>query len=126
MNKKKLICSFLVLSSYLLVTLLWSIFYIFMGEDVELNNSETYQSFIKFTMTYLAIITINMWLSKLKEVNVIITGIGLLIIPILIAGYVGSLSVDEKSLELINSRFLTLIIHSIVYIISVIKLTIKR
>lgn len=123
MSKNKFIYSFIVLFSYLIVTLSWLTFYVFLGEDIELNSIELYQCFTNFTMIYLMIVAVHICFIDNKNINVIMSGVGLIIIPLLIAGYSGAIGIEMQSDDLIASRFITMSIHSVVYIICAIKLT---
>lgn len=106
---------------YLCITLVWLMIYIFMGEDINLNTTEEYISVIKFTCIYLILVTMYFVKSKQNIVKAVILAIGMALIPILIAGYMGARGHIEKDMALLTSRKLVLLVHILTYGIGFVK-----
>jgi hypothetical protein len=92
-----------------------------MGEDTDLNTTEEYISFIKFTSIYLMLVMMYFVKSKQHTVKLVILAIGMALTPILIAGYMGARSVIEKDIALLTSRKLVFLIHILTYGIGLVK-----
>lgn len=106
---------------YLCMTLVWLMLYIFMGEDIDLNTTEEYISFIKFTCIYLLLVMMYFMKGKQHTVKAVILAIGMALTPILIAGYMGARGHIEKDIALLTSRKLVLLIHILTYGIGFVK-----
>lgn len=106
---------------YLCMTLIWLMIYIFMGEDTDLNTTESYISFMKFTCIYLVLVMMYLIKSKQHTIKVVILAIGLALTPILIAGYMGARGHIEKDIALLASRKIVLLIHILTYGIGTVK-----
>lgn len=104
---------------YILITLVWLITYIFIGEDLDLNTSETYLSFMNFTYIYLFLVILFISTSKQVAVKIVITFISFMLTPILIAGYMGSATLINGHIGLFCLRKNTLLLHILVYAIGV-------
>ena len=111
---------------YFVALFIWLIWYIFLGEDVELNTLQEYIAFNGFSLVfYFAIfLLVHRNPSRIVKGIIALSSVGLL--PLLVVGYVGAKSVITPDQGLVTARLIALVIHMFILLFIVFKLLIVR
>lgn len=103
--------NFIFIFVYIFIILIWLMIYILIDEDVELNTMQMYFAFNGFNIVFYFMIFLFLKFSHSKISKMLVVLFGVILTPILVAGFLGAIDVNVTYRGLVYTRLIVLILH---------------
>ncbi len=122
MNIKSTLLNLISIISYLILSLIWFTWYIFIGEDTHINTIQDYVEFNIFTFICMLVLFLYFKFSKGIIANCIMVIGGIVSLPLIVAGYLGTSKGILPCSGLGYIRLIVLVFHIALYFFGTYKI----